>query len=267
VHFSPDLFVAAWSAKFAKCPFVVMTRHVAEPWGKGKAKLYDSWLDHIVPVSDAVERVLIEDGIPSHKVTVAKAGCPIMVSTVSRQTSRQELGFCDFTPGTFGRLEPEKGIDLAIRAASSSGLSLAVFGDGSVRSRLEAMNQKVGRPATFYGQRDNIAEPMNAVDVVVIPSRWAEAFPFAALEAMSLGRALVVARTGGLPEMVEHGVNGLTFERENSEDLAAQLNLLKSDEWLVQQLGDNGRERHAQEFTIPKMAERIDSVYETLLAS
>jgi glycosyltransferase involved in cell wall biosynthesis len=64
---------------------------------------------------------------------------------------------------------------------------------------------------------------------LVMPSRSEENAPLAALEAMAEGRPLLVARSGGLPELVADGA-GLVFEPSNIADLAAKLRLLKDDE-------------------------------------
>ena len=69
---------------------------------------------------------------------------------------------------------------------------------------------------------------MSAVSAVAIPSRWAEAFPFAALEAMSMGKSLIGANAGGLPELIEDGATGLLFRREDPADLAQKFEELRS---------------------------------------
>ncbi|MFX8641188.1 glycosyltransferase, partial [Acinetobacter baumannii] len=61
------------------------------------------------------------------------------------------------------------------------------------------------------------------VDVVVLPSRWAEAFSIAALEALSIGRPIVASRVGGLPELFETSQPGRLFEDGNVEELSAIL--------------------------------------------
>ena len=99
-----------------------MSRHVAEPWGQAKARLYMKYVDHFVPVSTAVREVLLRDGIAEHRISMAKAGCPALVASPSNN-----FKFDEFTVGIFGRLVHEKGLDIAIEASALSGTPLEIF--------------------------------------------------------------------------------------------------------------------------------------------
>ena len=76
--------------------------------------------------------------------------------------------------------------------------------------------------------------------VVVLPSIY-EAFGMTALEALACQRPVVASRTGGLPEIIEHNVNGLLFEPRDECDLARGLIALLSDPELRERLGAAGR--------------------------
>jgi glycosyltransferase involved in cell wall biosynthesis len=261
-HFNPDFLVVAYAAKLAKGPKLVMTRHVALPWAALKAKNFAMLYDRIIPVSEASQRKLLASGVPAGRMRVAKAGCPALIAS-----AEVNLG-AGFNAGFFGRLAPEKGLRVLLGAAeiltNQSGMTLHIFGDGPLRSEVEAAASN-GSNIRCHGFRTDIADCMSAVNAVVIPSVWEEAFPYSALEAMSVGRPIVASDIGGLPELVEPHSNGLLFAPGDAAGLAAALTTLASNPGLGIRLGGKGREIQRQEYTVPRMAERIEAVYRELI--
>ncbi|MEO1722828.1 MAG: glycosyltransferase family 4 protein [Pseudomonadota bacterium] len=105
-----------------------------------------------------------------------------------------------------GRLDAQKGFDVAIRAfraAAGDDESLMIFGEGPERDRLEALAEGDAR-IRFVGWADSPAEAVAACDAVLMPSRR-EAFGLVALEAQAAGRLLVVSGVDGLAEHQRHG--------------------------------------------------------------
>lgn len=257
-HFSPDFTVPAYAAKLTKQPLTVMTRHVAKRWRSAKAKSYMRLWDHIIPVSHAVERRLLEAGIPASRMTVAKAGLPPPSPTKSREAARADLGIAPgvLAIGSFGRLVEDKGIQVLIESMPSVAGEAFIFGHGPYEAALKAC---AGDRVRFMGQVSDVADAMLAMDVVAIPSTWEEPFPYAALEAMALSRPIVASNIGGLPEMVEEGVNGRLFEAGNAGSLAAVLRDWDPDAF--EAMGARGQARYEREFTISHMTDRIERVY------
>jgi len=263
-HFSPDFTLPAYAAKLTKQPLTVMTRHVCLPWPSAKAAAYLKLWNHIVPVSNAVETRLAESGVPKARMTVAKAGLSPPSSKKPREEARDELrlGKNDFAIGSFGRLTTEKGVGHLIDASAQlQNAKICVFGSGPIDTELK--KQAEGKPVQFYGQITDVADAMLAMDVIAIPSVWEEAFPYAALEAMALARPVAASRIGGLPEMVEDGVNGRLFNSGDSQDIAVKLNELRQNPAQREQMGQLGRRRYESEFTIPHMVDRMEAVYRT----
>jgi len=263
VHFSPDFLMPAYAARLTGKPKVVLTRHVALRWSSRKVRLYGKLFDHIIPVSHAVERKLKESGIPEGRMTVAKAGCPALERTRPVANTREQLGMKDFAVGCFGRLVKEKGVETLL---GTSGQELHIFGDGPRKVDLE--KQAASRECTkFHGYVQDVSDAMGAVDAVAIPSVWEEAFPYAALEAMSLARPIVASEIGGLPEMVTDGINGLLFAPGDSADLNCKLEELRSDPSYAAKMGEAGKLLHEAEYTIPRMSERIETVFHAVLSA
>ena len=100
------------------------------------------------------------------------------------------------------RLTPEKGVADAITACRRAGLPLVVAGEGPQRAELEAL--AAGADVRFTGRvgPDELAALRRDAGLAIVPSRYAEILPLAALEAMAAGLPVVAARAGGLAEIV-----------------------------------------------------------------
>ncbi len=269
VHFSPDFIVPAMAARMVKQPRVIMTRHVVLPWSSTKVKRYLKLFDHIVPVSDAVQRVLEGSGVPAARMTVAKAGVPGLAPTQSREEARAALGLNgdEFAVGFFGRLVPEKGVDVLIRASEHMppGSTVEIFGQGPQEAELRELARAYGDRVRFRGFVDSVANAMSAMNAIAIPSVWEEAFPYSALEALSVGVPILGSLSGGLPELVDEGETGCLSAKGDGEALAQNVLKLQSmsgAEWNI--MAEAARNRHRNEFTVAHFAERMERVYLSL---
>jgi glycosyltransferase involved in cell wall biosynthesis len=101
------------------------------------------------------------------------------------------------------RLASEKGIDVAIDACAAAGLPLVVCGDGPLEAELRARAQRAGADVTFTGRVGDaeLARLRASARVALVPSRAAETFGLAALEAMAAGVPVVASRAGALAEL------------------------------------------------------------------
>ncbi|MCP9484295.1 MAG: glycosyltransferase family 4 protein [Gaiellaceae bacterium MAG52_C11] len=131
-----------------------------------------------------------------------------------------------------GRLSPEKGVDVLLRAHRllrdrGTSAQLRVVGDGPERSRLEALAGSLGLGSTveFVGRvpREEIESELAAAWALVAPSTWAEPLGLTALEAVVRGVPVVASATGGFTETVQPGVSGLLFRNGDAEALAERL--------------------------------------------
>jgi len=103
-----------------------------------------------------------------------------------------------------GRLSEEKGVDIAIAAAARAGVPLVIAGSGTAEAGLRSLADRLRAPVTFLGRldRDELVEVRRAAAFSLLPSRWDEPGPFAAIESMAAGVPVLAAAVGGLPEMV-----------------------------------------------------------------
>lgn len=199
--------------------------------------------------------------MPAERVTTAYAGCPSVQPKTDRNEVRKRLNVSGFAMGFFGRLTPEKGVATLIEAANRlpESVSVHIFGEGPL---LSALKEHPGsRRVRFEGFVPDVADAMNAMDGVVIPSIWAEAFPYSALEAMSIGKPIVASNVGGLPEQVIQSQTGLLVPKEDPKSLADAIQSLSNDPGKAIAMGLAGQAIQQGTFTVPLFAERIESVY------
>jgi glycosyltransferase involved in cell wall biosynthesis len=259
IHFSPDFLMPALALRQTTKAKIVMTRHLVLPWPKAKADRYSALFDHIIPVSHAVEKKLLDSGIPPGKMTVAKAGVPEAATEWLSPSNAP-----GFRIGCFGRLVAEKGVDVLLHAlAKTTGIEADIYGDGPEKTNLLQLAQtlKVADRVRFHGFVKDVNGPMLEAHAVVVPSLWDEAFPYSILEAMAIGRAVVASNCGGIPEVVQNAATGRLFPKADSAALSEILTELKQDREGTAKMGRAGRDLQVREYTIGKMAERIEAVF------
>ncbi|WOO42525.1 glycosyltransferase [Rubellicoccus peritrichatus] len=95
----------------------------------------------------------------------------------------------------------------------------------------------------FLGHRDNVADVLWAMDLVVVPSIHEEAFGRVAVEAMLAGKAVIVSQSGGLPEVIQDGKTGIVVPKNDPTALAEAMLKLLEDDTLRNAFGKAGQER------------------------
>lgn len=119
----------------------------------------------------------------------------------------------------FGRLSREKGVATLIDAAIRTNKQLIVLGTGPMEAELKARAQNASN-ISFKGfqQGEALTNYIRKARCVVLPSECYENGPYSAMEAMALGKPLIVSDLGGLPELVEDGNNGYIYSTKEELD-------------------------------------------------
>ena len=139
----------------------------------------------------------------------------------------------DFEPGDyflyFGRLAPEKGIATLMRAARLAGVKLKIAGSGPMEAELTALQGQLRGDTEFVGFQtgEDLHALIRGARAVVLPSEWYENAPLSVLESFALGKPMIGARIGGIPETIDEAENGWTFA---SKDIAGLAQLLSAVE-------------------------------------
>jgi glycosyltransferase involved in cell wall biosynthesis len=158
------------------------------------------------------------------------------------------------------RLEPQKGVDVAIHALEQiPEAHLVVLGEGPQRAELERLG---GERAHLLGRVPDVASWLRRAELLVHPVRW-EGFGLALLEAMLASLPVVATRVSSIPEIVEEGETGLLVPPDDPSALARAVNQVLA---APGRYGTAGRARAQAEFSVARMTDRTLAVYERALA-
>lgn len=171
-----------------------------------------------------------------------------------------------FWIGTIAELHPIKRLDKAITSISVlvkefPTLRFIIIHDGEMRTKLEEQVRDLGleHHVFFTGTIENAARLLPAFDAFVLPSK-SEAFAYVLLEAGQAKLPVVATRVGGIPDIIEDGVNGTLVPPGDTPVLTAALRSLISDEKLRDRLAQAHFEK-SQTFTLEKMVNETEDVY------
>lgn len=173
-----------------------------------------------------------------------------------------------------GRLAREKGLYEALQGlklAQAQGVRarLAIAGSGPEEARLRRFAARLGleRDVSFAGPVSGAAklELLGAADVLVLAS-YGEGLPYALLEGMAAGAAVIATRVGGVPDVVLNGVHGLLVPPRDPAALCGAIARLAADRELLEGMSAACRRRIAGGYSLERMSERLDGLYAELCA-
>jgi glycosyltransferase involved in cell wall biosynthesis len=188
---------------------------------------------------------------------------------------RADLGIPegDLVVGIASRLAPSKGHHEFLRAAAriieqAPNTWFVIAGDDSIedgnrgyRDRLKALSVSLGvaHRVRFLGFCEEMHPVYRTMDIVV-DAAWEEAFGMVVIEPMVFGRPVVATNAGGIPEIIENGVNGILVPPKNHEALADAVLTLVFDESLRSRLGENAQRIVSERFDVSLLAEKLSAV-------
>ena len=154
----------------------------------------------------------------------------------------------------------------ALLAARIPEARFLVIGDGERRTELEVLvRQKgLGERVRFLGWRHDLDRIYADLDVVVLTSAN-EGSPVSLIEAMAAGRPVVATEVGGVPDLVEHGVNGMLGRAGDPSATAEAIAALLADPERRRVMGEAGRKRVRDAYTIDQLVSDMDRLYTELL--
>lgn len=249
-------FWRAWSQNcndnsFLKTSAIVFESYLSKYMGNR------SRVDHFIAVSQFLKNKLVEFGIDENKISTIHN--PINADLYNPQ----------YQPGEyllyFGRIDKIKGIKHLIEASIQTGTELLIVGDGDEKPILEFTYQKAEN-IKFLGFKkgDQLDQLIKDSLCTVCPSICYDIFPTTILESFALGKAVIGSDIGGIPEMIDHGENGLLFEPGNVEQLVDHINFFKKNKSVIQKMGKKGRKKVEDEYNSKKYYDNIISVYNSL---
>jgi glycogen(starch) synthase len=173
-----------------------------------------------------------------------------------------------------GRLVPDKGFDVALRAFEGllgrfPRARLLLAGDGPAREQLgrDAANLGIAGAVDFLGwvPRDRVPALLNRAAMVVMPSRR-EGMPLVAIQAAQMARPIVASRVGGLPEAIVHGRTGLLVGSGDAEGFRDAMCAILDSPQEATQMGQAARTRAREVFGWARHVDAYDLLYHRVAA-
>lgn len=264
---------AAFMARFLN---VVVTRRVDfVPKGHFFNRFkYGPGVARFVAISTAICNILKEFGIDEGRLRLVPSGVdPKKPRPGSGVKFRKRFSLPAEAPvvGNIGALTGHKGQRYLVEAApliikERPDARIVIVGDGELSGELKALAQKlsVEKAVVFTGFRPDVEAALDSFDVFAMPSVM-EGLGTAVLDAFAAGKPVVAARSGGIPDLVESGVDGLLVAPANPEELARAALTLLSDREMSARLVANALTKVATRFSSEAMAEGNLNVYRELL--
>lgn len=166
------------------------------------------------------------------------------------------------------RFSPQKDYTTLIKAASlTRDLNLSFIGDGELLQQMKQLVVSLGisNRVNFLGTRSDVQEILAGNNTFALISNY-EGFPISILEAMRAGLPVIASDVGGVREAVLDGVTGRLVPRGDVNALASALQELANDPAKRLQMGEAGRQRFLERFTLQSMLDKTWAVYEEVLA-
>ncbi|MDD5565668.1 MAG: glycosyltransferase family 4 protein [Candidatus Omnitrophica bacterium] len=212
--------------------------------------------------------IFAQAGVPREKMAHIPYGFDLQKFGSVKKTACSAVRF-----GFIGNLIPAKGLDVLVRSfvrLNSAKAKLFVYGTqaayksilgGYIHRVKDSLRQSPN--IVFKGEFDNerIAEVLQEIDVLVVPSLWYENSPLVIQEAFAAGVPVIASDIGGIPELVRHKKNGILVEPGNSNSLCEAMEEVAKNPLLLEELKKN----IVAPECIESNAKRIETIYERIL--
>ena len=226
-------------------------------------EIYTKKINTIITPSNFLKNKLIEKGIDSNKIEVINN----FINEQEEIEIEERLG--DYAL-YFGRLSVEKGIMNLIEAFKNiDNHKLIIAGTGPEeesikkiinRNKLESKIELLG-----FLQKETIKEYIKKARFVIVPSICYDNFPYSILEAQLMGKPVIGAKIGGIPELISNEENGLLYEYNNIKELTEKINILFKDDILLHKLEDNLNKNVEEKYSKQRYYNKIIKIYQNLL--
>ena len=237
---------------------------------------YRSGSARVIAAAEFIKRdVIAYADVPESRVDVAGEGVDLKEfhPGVDGRGFRAEFSIPDDAPvfGLVAMIRSEKGHNHFVNAASKvlkkvPSARFLIAGDGQP-SQVEKLRLKVLKefpnvpsPVILAGYREDVAEIMAAIDVLVVPSMQ-EAQTIVIPQAFATGKPVIASHVGGIPEIVQHGVNGLLVKAGDVAGLAEAMQQLSESPDLRRRFGGAGLELARKQLSFDNKMELVLASY------
>jgi glycosyltransferase involved in cell wall biosynthesis len=226
--------------------------------------------DAVVAVSRRLRDEMVSWGVPSERVHAIPNAWEPGGSPVARSEARRYLGLDEGTPtlGWVGRMSPEKGPDVMIRALAamaSPETHLSMMGSGTMEEECRRLADRLGISSRcrWHGVVPEAASLLRAFDAIVLTS-WTEGTPMILLEAMAAGVPIVSTSVGGVPDVVS-AEEAVLVSSGDVPALARAVEEVLADPQASTDRARAAKLRLERDFSVQPWAHRYRKVYQTVL--
>ena len=288
-HNSKAGFLGRLAAKLVGVPVIVHTVHGfafhdQEPlWRqmlfRNLERLASRWSDRMIFISQPLIDWALKDHIVGEdKITKIYSGIqldkfhPVKSEEKDQIRSKWSIKKEEAVVGIVSKLWEGKGHTVLIEAfkllkEKIKDAKLVIVGEGYLYDELfrRVGNNGLRDSVLFTGFQMDVSEIIATFDVAVLPSFF-EGMGRVILEAMAMEKPIVASRVGGIPDLIDQGINGLLVRPGDARELADALERVLSDNGLAKKLGKEGRKKIKDQFSADVMVRSIEKLYRELLA-
>ncbi|HLW44358.1 MAG TPA: glycosyltransferase family 4 protein [Candidatus Acidoferrales bacterium] len=274
----PHGLTAAWLTRANRRSRLVVARRVAYPLSRAPLSLARYRAAHrIIAVSRFVADSVIASGINSSRIAVVYDGVEISPLTTIEERrvarARWKISDDDLLLGCVGYLLPEKGQETLLRAlpqirARFPNCRVILAGDGPCRAKLQSLARDLAivDAVIFAGFVEDVESVYRALDLFVFPS-LAEPLGSSLLAAMAHGLPVIAVASGGVPEIIENGSNGILVDSPDALKFAASICQMLDDRNGAARMAKAARETVECRFSARLLAENTLQQYQTILSA
>jgi glycosyltransferase involved in cell wall biosynthesis len=259
------------STQPAKPPLVAARRVDFHLKGNALSRWKYRQVDSFICASEAIRQMLIGDGVPGARTVTVHEGIDIeRVDAAEPANLHGEFWLPHHAPivGNVAALVGHKGQKHLIEAArrvlpQMPDARFIIAGEGELRPALERQikDHHLEKHVLLAGFRPDVLSLHKAFDIFVMSS-VTEGLGTSLLDAMAAGKPIVATRTGGIPEVVADGETGLLVPPRDEEALADAIVRLLKDPDLRREMGEAGRVRARNLFSLERMVQNTLNVYQ-----
>jgi glycosyltransferase involved in cell wall biosynthesis len=259
------------STQLVKPPLVASRRVDFRLRGNALSRWKYRQVDLFICASDAIRRLLLEDGVPAARAVTVHEGIDLgRVEAAPAARLHEDLWLPHHAPivGNVAALVPHKGQRHLVEAAAIvvrrvPDARFVIAGEGELRSALERQIREhhLEKHVLLAGFRPDALSVHKAFDVFVMSS-VTEGLGTSLLDAMACGRPVVATATGGIPEVVADGETGFLVPPRDPAAMADAVVRLLEDEDLRRRMGNAGLARVRRKFSAERMVQQTLRVYQ-----
>jgi glycosyltransferase involved in cell wall biosynthesis len=242
-----------------------------------KGNSFSRWkyrqVDAFIAASEAIRQMLVADGVPAERAVTVHEGIDVDHVEAAPPVNVHEAFWLPHQApvvGNVAALVPHKGQRYLVDAAhlvvqNVPDARFIILGEGELREHLEKQvhEHHLEKHVLLPGFRTDVLGCIKAFDLFVMSS-VTEGLGTSLLDAMACGRPIVATRAGGIPEIIEDGVNGALVPPRDAASLAAAIVRALKDEGWRRRMGEAGLTRVRERFTVDRMVSETAAVYKHL---